>query len=104
MGKYEGIMFWVKPVTAGPLATTGDGPGPYEDALVFACRRIMKDADALIPGGKPGNGMWPEVTNSKEILDANGSLRRRGLKDSEVGLWCGLVLHKNAQQKTMFCA
>jgi len=102
--KYPHIIFWVKPVSEGPLATTGEGPGPYEDAVAFSCRRILQDPQALLPGGQPGHGAWPEVTSSAEILALGGSLRTRGLKDSEAGLWCGMVLHKNAEKQTMFCA
>lgn len=98
--KYQHLFFWVKPLTEGPLAASGEGPGPYEDAVAFSCRRILQDPYAL----RPPNGSWPEVSCSAEILSLGSSLRSRGLRDSEAGLWAGMVLRENATEKTMFCA
>jgi len=100
--RYQNMIFWVKPITKGPLATAGEGPGPYEDAVGFCIRRILQDPEAMQPGGKPG--LCPEVAQSAEILKLGSALRTRGLRDSEAGLWCGMVLHKNAKEKTMLCA
>lgn len=104
---YQRLLFWVKPLAQGPLATTGEGPGPYEDAVAWACRRILQDPSALMPGGRPGSGSWPAVASSREILQLGGVLRNHfgaALKDSEAGLWCGMVLRKDAKEQTMFCA
>jgi hypothetical protein len=98
--KYSDLMFWVQPLATGPIRME-DAKGPYEDAVAFACRRVLQDAIALMP---PGGGRWPEIQNSEEILAQGGSLRTRGLRDSEAGLWCGMVQLKDAREKTMFCA
>lgn len=105
--KLKNLIFWVKPLTQGPLKIEGEGPGPYEDAVAFACRRILHDPEALMPNGHPGNGQWPIVTHSSEILQLGGILRNQfgsQLRDSEVGLWCGMVQRKDAIEPIMFCA
>lgn len=101
---YPNLLFWVQPLATGPLATTGDAPGPYEAAVAFACRRILKDPAALMPGGVPGAGMWPQVTSASEIFQIGSQLKARGLRDSECGLFCGVVKRKNALETTLMAA
>jgi hypothetical protein len=97
----ERLIIWVKPISVGPLELGGTGPGPYEDAVAFACRRILQDPEGLMPGGKAGLGTWPEVASTADIVNPGGPLI---LKQSEAGLWCGMVLRQNALEKTMFAA
>jgi len=97
----ERLIFWVKPLCTGRLQVNGDGPGPYEEAIAFACRRMLQDPEGLMPGGKAGLGTWPEVTSSAEMLRPGGPLC---LRQSEAGLWCGMVLRKGAPEETMFAA
>jgi len=97
----ERLVFWVQPSSKGTLQSTGDAPGPYEEAVAFACRRILQEPEGLIPGILPGLGTWPKVTSSAEMLGPGFPLR---LRQSETGLWCGMVLPKGAAEETMFCA
>jgi len=98
--KYPTLMFWVQPIKSGPIFKN-DAKGPYEDAVAFACRRMLQDPMALMPAaGK----RWPEIQCTEEILAQGGILRNRGLRDSEAGLWCGMVHIKHANGPQMFCA
>jgi hypothetical protein len=92
------LMFTLQPITDGPLHMD-DAKGPYEDAIEFACRRIMKDPTAMT---LPGGGSIAQVQGVQEIL--GGECRSRGFRDSEAGLWCGRLQIKGVQGPQLFCA
>lgn len=93
------LLFWVKPLQAGPLPSQGEGSGPYEDAVAFMCRRILGDPE-LVPGGQACMGAWPHVKHSFELRKPGPFL----LKETEAGTWAGNVIHKDATEETMFAA
>lgn len=101
--RYERLLFWVKPVSIGPLSLGMQG-APYSDAVAFAVKRVLRDSDALFPGGKEGSGHWPSVGSGVDILNKTGLLFDKGLRETEAGMWAGMVLHKGAAKKVLFCA
>lgn len=101
--KYEGLMFWVQPITPGPLRSGGDAPGPYEDAISFAVKRILSAPSGMTADGQPGAN-YPYVSSAADILAPASQLRAQGLRDSEAGMWCGMVLREGDEVETQFCA
>jgi len=82
--KNPNLLFWVKPVYSGCISGKND-PGPYQDAVAFACRRILEDPAVV-------NGYWPSVSNSADILKPDGPVCKHfgsDMKQSEAGIWCG---------------
>jgi hypothetical protein len=91
------LITWMKPATQGRLETGGDGPGPYEEAIGFAIRCMLKDPATLAP-------QYPRVARCADILSRGSPLLQHGCQETEAGMWCGFVIRKGDTQKTLFCA
>jgi len=102
--KYPRIMFWVQPLFEGKLSLEPDLPAPYEDAVSFAVRRVLGDPQGLHPGGQPGSGHWPQVSQASAILAPGGPLRQAGLKPTEFGIFVGDVLVKGDSEEIFYGA
>jgi hypothetical protein len=90
--RHPNLMFWLQPLTNGPL---NEQAAPYTDAIDFACRRILKDPTAMTP---QGGGNILQVQSVHEVS------RKGGFRDSEAGLWCGMVQIKGVEKPKLFCA
>jgi len=90
------LLYWVQPLFKGPLTLDGDRPAPYEDAIAFAVKRVLRGLG--LP--EPGEG-YPVVDRSEKLLDPSFD---RGLQATEAGKWVGYLSLKGRTDKILFAS
>lgn len=103
--QHEELFFWVQPQFTGKLTPYLDAPTPFEEAVVFAVRRILRDPWGLYPNGFPGGiEEWPVVESSAALLAPDSPLRKAGLRDTSCGVWAGNVRINGLPEEVMLAA
>jgi len=98
------IFFWVQPSFKGKLSAYLEYPAPFEDAVVWAVRRVVGDPLGLTPEGEPGKESWPSVTEASALFSPDSEFCKAGLHETDCGVWAGSILVNAIAQEVMLAA